>query len=90
MKFPAKTVEDFGSNRLTFALLFKRSNESLTGNIDDVVLQMVYGNSRQRPGDDKSPALKLRKVWTESGKLRDWDDVTAEEMAEIEDKVLLG
>lgn len=32
----------------------KRTSEALSGEIDDVVLQVVYGNSRQPPGDDKS------------------------------------
>ncbi|XP_050307499.1 uncharacterized protein LOC126744182 [Anthonomus grandis grandis] len=94
VKFPSKTIEDFGSNRLSFALLFKRSNENLTGNIDEVVLQMVYGNSRKPPGDDKSPAMKLRKLWIDGGKPKDWLDLkqnlSEEELNALENNVLLG
>ncbi|XP_076270019.1 uncharacterized protein LOC143202402 isoform X2 [Rhynchophorus ferrugineus] len=73
-KFPRRTIEDFGSNKLSFALLLKRCHDALKGQIDEIVLQMVYGNSRQPPGDEKSPSLRLRKVEAE-------DDP---------DKVLLG
>ncbi|KAJ8920579.1 hypothetical protein NQ315_004718 [Exocentrus adspersus] len=58
-KLPRKTVEDVTSNKLSLALLMKRSSENLTGDIDEVVLQLVYGNSRKPPGDEKSPCRKL-------------------------------
>lgn len=94
VELSTKTIDDLGGNRLTFALLFKRTNAQLAGNIDDIVLQMVYGNSRQPPGDDKSPAFKLRKVWKGTGKAIDWAEVAADpsqaELTEIEDHVLVG
>ncbi|XP_060518186.1 thioredoxin domain-containing protein 3-like isoform X2 [Cylas formicarius] len=64
-KFPEKTTEDIVANKLSFALLFKRSSDGLTGCIDDVVLQLVYGNSRRPPGDDNSPSQKLSKPGAE-------------------------
>ncbi|CAG9768426.1 unnamed protein product [Ceutorhynchus assimilis] len=83
-----------GNNRLTFALVFKRSNENLTGNIDDVVLQLVYGNSRKPPGDDRSPARKLLKVWNRSGRHKDWVDVVGnlseEELKEAKKDLMFG
>ncbi|KAH1014049.1 hypothetical protein HUJ04_002944 [Dendroctonus ponderosae] len=94
IEFSSKTLDDLGGNRLTFALLFKRTNAHLAGNIDDIVLQMVYGNSRKPPGDHKSPACKLRKVWKSTGKPIDWvevaENLSEEELGEIEDNVLLG
>ncbi|XP_030752429.1 uncharacterized protein LOC115879656 isoform X2 [Sitophilus oryzae] len=64
-KFPKRTIEDFVNNKISFALLLRRTNENLSGQIDDIVLQMVYGNCRKPPGDEKSPAFKLRKVEVE-------------------------
>lgn len=41
------------------AILFKRSSDNLPGDIDEVVLQMVYGNSRKPLGDERSPSRRL-------------------------------
>ncbi|XP_045471841.1 uncharacterized protein LOC123678729 [Harmonia axyridis] len=47
----------------TLGVTLKRSSENLPGNvIDDVVLQVVYGNSRKHPGDEGSPSKKFLKV----------------------------
>jgi len=93
-EYPSKTIEDFGNNKLTLAILLKRTGDHLSGNIDDIVLQMVYGNSRKPPGDEKSPAFKLKKVWNESGKLLDWVDavknLSEDELRQLDDRVLLG
>lgn len=93
-EYPSKTIEDFGNNKLTLAILLKRTGDHLSGNIDDIVLQMVYGNSRKPPGDEKSPAFKLRKVWNESGKLLEWVDavknLSEDELRQLDDRVLLG
>ncbi|XP_066156103.1 uncharacterized protein [Euwallacea fornicatus] len=93
-RLPLKTIEDSGNNKLSFALLLKRAGDHLTGNIDDVVLQMAFGNLRRHPGDEKSPAFKLRKLWVEGGKPREWADVaesmTVDEIKEVEQDVLLG
>lgn len=40
-------------------LLLKRSSENLPNNINEVVLQLVYGNRRKAPGDDGSPYQQL-------------------------------
>lgn len=58
-KFPSKTVENVTNNKLSLALLIKRSSENLPGDIDEIVLQLVYGNLRKPPGDEKSPNRKL-------------------------------
>ncbi|KAJ8982019.1 hypothetical protein NQ317_007727 [Molorchus minor] len=60
-KFTKKTIEDITSNKPSLAILLMRRSENLTGNIDDIVLQMVYGNSRKYPGDEKSPCRALMK-----------------------------
>ncbi|XP_044752415.1 uncharacterized protein LOC123312194 [Coccinella septempunctata] len=47
----------------TMGVTLKRSSEHLPGNvIDDVVLQVIYGNSRKHPGDDDSPSRKFLKT----------------------------
>lgn len=47
----------------TLGVTLKRSSDNLPGNvIDDVVLQVVYGNSRKHPGDDDSPSKKFMKT----------------------------
>ncbi|KAL1491012.1 hypothetical protein ABEB36_011673 [Hypothenemus hampei] len=91
-KFPLKTIQDFSGSKPSFVLLFKRTNDSLSGNIDDVVLQMVYGNSRQPPGDDNSPALKLKKVWTSEKTTLDWMDAkdNLDHLSDVDEKILLG
>ncbi|CAG9823404.1 unnamed protein product [Phaedon cochleariae] len=58
-KLSPKNINDFSQNRVSIALLMKRSSEHLSGEIDEVVLQMVYGNSRKPPGDGKSPSQRL-------------------------------
>lgn len=48
------------NNKISLLLLLKRTTDNLPGDIDEVVLQVVYGNSRQPPGDQKSPSQQLR------------------------------
>ncbi|KAJ8942900.1 hypothetical protein NQ314_009875 [Rhamnusium bicolor] len=57
-------------------LLMKRSSDNLTGDIDEIILQIVYGNSRKPPGDEKSPSQRLM--------------VKSEEEEENEEDTLIG
>ncbi|CAH1974649.1 unnamed protein product [Acanthoscelides obtectus] len=58
-KFTQKTRQDCLNGRISLALLIKRCSENLPGKIDDLVLQVVYGNGRKPPGDDRSPNQKM-------------------------------
>nr|CAI5848239.1 unnamed protein product [Callosobruchus analis] len=58
-KFTQRTREDCLNGRISLALLIKRCSENLPGKIDDLVLQVVYGNSRKPPGDERSPNQKM-------------------------------
>lgn len=58
-KFSERSKNDLISNNISLILLLKRSTENLPGDIDEIVLQVVYGNMRQPPGDDKSPSKEL-------------------------------
>lgn len=70
LKFSEKSKEDLITNKISLGLLMKRSTEYLTGDIDEVVLQVVYGNMRQPPGDQNSPSVKLMTMQPEE-KLED-------------------
>ncbi|KAJ8961256.1 hypothetical protein NQ318_008940 [Aromia moschata] len=67
-KFSKKTIEDVASNKPSVALLLMRRSENLMGDIDEIVLQMVYGNARKPPGDEKSPSVALMKKGDEDDK----------------------
>ncbi|CAH1280632.1 unnamed protein product [Diabrotica balteata] len=58
-KLSTKSVEDMLNGKVSLAMLVKRSGENLPGEIEDIVLQIVYGNSRAPPGDQNSPCQKL-------------------------------
>lgn len=58
-KFNNRSIQDCLNNRIAMALLMKRSAENLPGDIDEIILQVVYGNSRQPPGDERSASFKL-------------------------------
>ncbi|XP_074042871.1 uncharacterized protein [Leptinotarsa decemlineata] len=62
VKFSTTTINDMSNNRISLALLVKRSSENLYGDIDEVVLQLVYGNTRKPPGDEKSPSQRLMTI----------------------------
>lgn len=57
-KFSEKSIKDLSSN-LSLGILLKRSTENLPGDIDEIVLQVVFGNKRKPPGDEMSPSQKL-------------------------------
>ncbi|XP_057668839.1 uncharacterized protein LOC130901433 isoform X4 [Diorhabda carinulata] len=57
-KLSLKTIEDTLSGKITIAMIVRR-NGDLPGEIDDIVLQLVYGNSRKMPGDEHSPCHQL-------------------------------
>ncbi|XP_056646626.1 uncharacterized protein LOC130451559 isoform X1 [Diorhabda sublineata] len=57
-KLSLKTIEDTLSGKITIAMIVTR-NGDLPGEIDDIVLQLVYGNSRKMPGDEHSPCQQL-------------------------------
>lgn len=45
------------------ALLLKPANDDVAANVEDVVLELVYGSSKQHPGSPKSVAqLLIQKV----------------------------
>lgn len=56
-KWPEKTIQDI-LNGISWGLLFKRTAD-LPCSINDVVLQLVYGNMRAPPGSENSPCQKL-------------------------------
>ncbi|XP_072388982.1 uncharacterized protein [Diabrotica undecimpunctata] len=58
-KLSTKSVDDMLNGKVSLAMLVKRSGENLPGEIEDIVLQIVYGNSRAPPGDQNSPCQKL-------------------------------
>ncbi|VEN44863.1 unnamed protein product [Callosobruchus maculatus] len=58
-KFTQRTRQDCLNGRISLALLIKRCSENLPGKIDELILQVVYGNSRKPPGDERSPNQKM-------------------------------
>ncbi|KAK9872264.1 hypothetical protein WA026_017065 [Henosepilachna vigintioctopunctata] len=64
MYFSDMRVEDFNfeenPKKPIMGLTLKRSSENLPRDvIDDIVLQVVYGNSRRHPGDENSPSQRF-------------------------------
>ncbi|CAG9862741.1 unnamed protein product [Phyllotreta striolata] len=66
-KLSERTIEDILHGKFCLALLLKR-NGDLPGDIDDIVLQIVYGNMRKPPGSEFSPCDQL------TVKIRDDED----------------
>nr|CAH7743736.1 unnamed protein product [Callosobruchus chinensis] len=58
-KFTQRSRQDCLNGRISLALLIKRCSENLPGKIDDLILQVVYGNCRKSPGDERSPNQKM-------------------------------
>lgn len=64
--FPDETMQDILENQ-SLALLIKPANDDVAERIDNAILELVYGRSKEPPGSPDSPAQLLTSVDEEEG-----------------------